>query len=224
MGLTTAALTCCCDVSELRDLGVIVDSRLTFSAHINSIVSKAHLRANQILRCFLSRSPEILVKAFITYVRPILEYCSTVWNPHQITLINKVESVQRRFTKKIVGLSKMSYDERCKLLGLQRLELRRLHCDLVYCFNIIRGFSCLSAEDFFSLSDIEYTRGHTLKLKVPISRIDCRKYFFCCRIVNAWNSLSSDTVMVKDTNAFKNKLLSVDLSKFMSNRCFCVDS
>ena len=55
-----------------RDLGINIDSRLTFGPHINSIVAKAHLRASQILRCFISRDPEILIKAFITYVRPLL--------------------------------------------------------------------------------------------------------------------------------------------------------
>jgi len=53
------------------DPGVIIDSRLSFSEHINNMVAKAHIRASQILRCFLSRDPYILIRAFTVYVRPL---------------------------------------------------------------------------------------------------------------------------------------------------------
>ena len=33
-------------VNEVKDLGVIVDSRLTFAAHIDHIVARASIRAN----------------------------------------------------------------------------------------------------------------------------------------------------------------------------------
>ena len=55
-------------VDKVRDLGIYFDSKLKFAEHINLMVAKAHRRANQILRCFLSRHNEILVKAFVTYV------------------------------------------------------------------------------------------------------------------------------------------------------------
>jgi len=70
-------------VDKVRDLGIIIDTKLTFVEHINLMIAKAHRqakRANQILRCFLSKDNEILVKAFITHVRPILECSSPVWS------------------------------------------------------------------------------------------------------------------------------------------------
>jgi len=67
-------------VDKVRDLGIFIDSKLTFVEYINLMVAKAHRRANQILRCFLSKDNEILVKASITYVRPILECSSPVWS------------------------------------------------------------------------------------------------------------------------------------------------
>lgn len=88
------------NVSEIRDLGVKVDSRLCFSAHYADIAAKAHQRAGLIVRCFKSRDPFLLFRAFTTYVRPILEYCSPVWSPVYKKDIIKLEAVQRRFTKK----------------------------------------------------------------------------------------------------------------------------
>jgi len=55
-------------VSIARDLGVLIDSRLTFCDHIISVVSRGHLRAMQIWRCFLCKDTDILIKAFTTYV------------------------------------------------------------------------------------------------------------------------------------------------------------
>ena len=58
------------------------------------------------------------IKAFITYVRPILEYYTSVWSPHTVSNINKIESCQRWFKKRIKGLSDMLYPERLASLGL----------------------------------------------------------------------------------------------------------
>ena len=57
----------------MRDLGIFVDANMYFKVRINVIVAKAHLRANQIIRCFLSRDIESLTRAFVTYVRPLVE-------------------------------------------------------------------------------------------------------------------------------------------------------
>jgi hypothetical protein len=40
---------------------------------------------------------DILMKAYCTYVRPRLEYCSSVWSPHLKYLIDKIENVLRFF-------------------------------------------------------------------------------------------------------------------------------
>jgi hypothetical protein len=98
--------------SSCRDLGVIIDSRLYFIEHINSMVAQAHMRASQILRCFLSRDPLSLSRAFSVYVRPIVEYCSPVWSPTAVGQNIRIESVQRWFTKRIKSLSNHTYDER----------------------------------------------------------------------------------------------------------------
>ena len=68
--------------------------------HIGEIAAKAHQRANCTLRCFLSGDVNLLVRAFIVYVRHIVEYCSVVWSPSLKHDIDLIEKVQRRFTKR----------------------------------------------------------------------------------------------------------------------------
>ena len=67
-------------------------------------MSKAHQRACMIIRCFKSNDAHLSFRALATYVRPLLEYCSPVWAPVYKCDIVKLESVQRRFTKKLKGL------------------------------------------------------------------------------------------------------------------------
>jgi len=90
-------------VQNVRDLGVLVDNRLTFRDHINSIISGGNVKTMQkkLWRCFLCKDVKNLITAFTTYVRPMLEYCSPVWSPVSVSLINQLESVQRRFTKRL---------------------------------------------------------------------------------------------------------------------------
>ena len=105
------------------------------------------------------------------------------------------------------------------MLGLERLELRRLRSDLIFCFKIINGFTCLVPDEFFTLLDIPYnTRGHDFKLSVPVSRIDCRLNFFGVRIIKAWNSLPNELVNSKSVNLFTNNLKRVDLNAFISGK------
>ena len=82
-------------VSQVSDLGVTVDTRLKFSTHVSNICVKAHRKDNLILRCFESRNISSLTAAFKTYVRPVLEYCSVVWNPFLIKDIDKLEKVHK---------------------------------------------------------------------------------------------------------------------------------
>jgi len=66
-------------------------------------------------------------KAFVTYIRPILEYNSILLSPNLVYLIDLIESVQRQFKKRIKSLASVPYSNRLNLLNLQSLELRRLH-------------------------------------------------------------------------------------------------
>jgi len=99
-------------VDSVRDLGVIMDNRLRFDIHINQIVTRAHRLANLINKCFTSRDSCTLMRAFVTYVRPLLEYASCVWSPYSIGQVTKIQAVQRRFTKHLFCCSGLQYSAR----------------------------------------------------------------------------------------------------------------
>jgi len=117
--------------------------------HIKNIVAKAHMRANAIHRCFVSKDKWSLLRAYLVYVRPILEYNSVVWSPYLKQDILSIEKVQRRFTKRLWKLNTVSYPERLHHQGIHGLEVRRLYFDLIYCNKIVFGLVHVKFEDFF---------------------------------------------------------------------------
>jgi len=199
-------------INSCSDLGVKFDSVLSFADHIDGIVFKAKQRANQILRCFVSRDKWVLTKAFAVFVRPLLEYCSPVWSPCTVTAINKLESVQRMFTKRLPDMMSLSYDARLQLLGLERLELRRIHSDLIMCFKITHQLVSIPFSSMFELSASRATRGHPFKLAYPDSRINVRANSFPVRVIALWNRLPEYVVMASRLTTFKRLLRTVNMS------------
>jgi len=78
--------------------------------------------------------------AFIVYVRFLLEYGTSVWSPHFQSDIDRIESVQRCFTKRLRFLNNMSYSQWLMTPGLGTLQARRLHQDLLLTYKIVFGF------------------------------------------------------------------------------------
>ena len=156
-----------------------------------------------------------MLKAFKVYVRPILEYCSSVWSPHFIKDIELIEAVQRRFTKRLRGLWKVPYNERLKTVKLDRLDVRRLRLDLIMTFKIMFGLTSLNPDQFFRLAPgAVCTRGHDYKLYMPNVCTDSRKHFFSSRVLQAWNDLPSDVINFSSLKVFKSSLLNVELTKY----------
>ena len=99
MGATTLATT----TSE-KDLGVYVDTELTFEKHIETVVNQANRMLGLIRRSYTYLDSQSLLKLYTSLVRPTLEYANAAWTPilrrDQILL----ENVQRRATKLIPEL------------------------------------------------------------------------------------------------------------------------
>ena len=204
-------------VDTIKDLGITFDSQLIFTCHIEQIVARAFTRANLIHKCFISRDTNSLTRAFVVYVRPLLEYGSSIWSPHHATKIKHVESVQRRFTKRLPGLEHMRYHERLEYLGLESLEMRRLRHDLIFTYKVVFGLVNDTCSELFEISSSSFTtRGHAYKLFKRYSRIDSRKHFFAERVIQPWNSLSAKSENFRNLASFRNFIKCVDLTNYVS--------
>jgi hypothetical protein len=193
-------------VDSQLDLGVLMSKSCSFSPHCVNITNQAMCRVNTIFRGFKCRRHSLLVKAFLCYVRPILEYACEVWNPFLQRDILLIESVQRNFTRRLPRLSALNYEKRLQFLGLELLESRRIKADLLMCFKIVRGFVDLRFEDFFNYAKSHSTRGHSRKLEIPPRNSDLRANSFSVRVVPYWNSLDQSVVDSRNIAVFKSHI------------------
>ena len=98
------------------------------------------------------------------------------------------------------------HEERLKILKLPTLKFRRQRGDMIEMYKILTGkYDNLVTPNIPILSESR-TRGNSLKIVNRRCHYDLRKYSFCNRITNAWNSLPEDIVSAPSVNSFKNRL------------------
>ena len=120
-----------------------------------------------------------------------------------------IESVQRRATKQIPGLSKLSYPERLKKLSLPTLSYRRVRSDMIEMYKITHGVYDEEVQfiDYWSdMSARHSTRSNSLKIFQPFVKTTVRRHSFRIRAAKVWNDLPESVVQAPSMNAFKNRL------------------
>ncbi|GFX57751.1 probable RNA-directed DNA polymerase from transposon BS [Trichonephila clavipes] len=110
-------------------LGVTLDPELRFSKYIEQTTNKALGKLN-ILRKLCGTSwgsrPQTLKSTFCTVIRPVLEYATPIWTPASISVKRKLDSVQHRAAKIIIGAVSSTNNEKAEQeCGLPPLESRR---------------------------------------------------------------------------------------------------
>jgi len=67
-----------------------------------------------VYRALRSRNADSLIPVYLTYVRALVEHDSVIWSPYRPTVkdTEAIETVQRRFTKRLPKFSALPYTER----------------------------------------------------------------------------------------------------------------
>ena len=81
-----------------------------------------------------------MIPLYKSLIRPILEYGNAVWCPYKAKDIDLIEDVQRYYTKRIIGMYDLSYEERLQALKLPSLCYRRVRGDMIEVFKITHNF------------------------------------------------------------------------------------
>ena len=188
-----------------KDVGVTFDSSLMFRQHIKQMIAKANSRVGMIKRSFSRLNKQGFKLLYKSLVRPILEYCSCIWNPIYKSDQLDIEKVQRRATKICSGLKDKSYPERLIELNLTTLAYRRQRADIIQVFRIMKQFDKIPFEQFFTFNESN-TRGNGRKLIKPRGDTVLRQHTFSNRVINLWNDMPKEAVDCETINAFKNAL------------------
>ena len=192
-----------------KDLGVHVDNLLNFQEHIDTVTKKARATAGMIMRNITFKSPEIMIPLYKALIRPVIEYGNCVWYPHLKKDIETLERVQRNYTKNIIGMRELSYEERLSRLKLPSLVYRRVRGDMIEVYKIIHNlYDPKTTSQLLTLvsDDAPHTRTNSLKLTKHRTHHNLYSKFFTNRVINTWNSLPHDIVNAPSLNSFKNKI------------------
>lgn len=133
-------------VKEHKDLGVIIDSKLSFSKHIESITAKATAALGFVKRfCHDITDTQTLKTLFYSLVQSHLEYCAVVWLPFYDIYKSNIERVLKQFTmfalKEYPSEANQyrisSYENRLAALSMDSLHRRRINSALIFMFDAL---------------------------------------------------------------------------------------
>uniref|UniRef100_A0A7M5V1G6 Uncharacterized protein n=1 Tax=Clytia hemisphaerica TaxID=252671 RepID=A0A7M5V1G6_9CNID len=124
---------------EVKDLGVTLDTHLTYEKHIQEQIKKVKNISAWIYRTFKSREIETMLTLWKALAIPHLDYCSQLWSPWKRGLVQQLEEVQKSFLHGIPSLRHLNYWEKLKSLKLYSLERRRERYQIIYTWNVIEG-------------------------------------------------------------------------------------
>ena len=144
----------------------------------------------------------------------MLDYAFPIWSPNSVELINRLEGVQRMYTKRIPSTAHLSYNDCLTYLGLQRLEARRLCSDLLFLSKIRFGLTHLTLADF----SINTSRLRTNRFISPINSSFVDFNFFVSRTIRMWNALNNNVTNAIDYIQFRRLLLLINFTTYLRGR------
>lgn len=193
------------EVNEIRDLGVIIDSKLTFSSHINAAAKRGARMLGFIKRNTkefrLIRTKKILYNSLVL---SHLEFASEVWSPIYAVQSQRIESVQRAFTRHLAYISsgishRVPYYQRLNHFKMNTLNNRRKIHDILFLHKLLNGMAdCNELVDNIKLTVPTRIPRYPISkpFHVPFCRTNVGKRSPLARFCGEYNSLcgSSDNL------------------------------
>ena len=211
----------------MRDLGVILDEKLTFSEHVDVIVRKANRALGLLMRSFHTGkrgrslrdfNRKAVIATYCANVRSILEFAGVVWGGAAESHLKRVERVQHKFLKWLAwrcretGVS-LEYGALLSHFGMTSLAARRDQQDIVF----VRGVHCHTIDSPFLLERLPLAvpprplRTRML-FHVPYARVNTVKNSSFCRmprLCNAFLDKCRDVDIFNNSTAvFKKRVIS----------------
>ncbi|CAH8626797.1 unnamed protein product [Schistosoma haematobium] len=196
-------------LESVHDLGIKYTGSLNFEEHASSIISKSRRLIGFIMKNFFTTEGKLTL--YKICVRPTLEYCSFVFSNMNIADKIRVENVQRRFTRQLLGCnSNLDYTDRCKHLSLEPLWHRRLKHNLIFLYKAIYGLSFLTSCPTITHDPAYRLRNNAYTLLTVKHQKQMRCKFFTVRYSLLWNRLPMHTRNCDTFTRFK-KLINLFL-------------
>ena len=143
--------------------------------------------------------------AYKSLIRPHVEYCSSVWDPHTLSDIQKIERIQRQAARYVTGdyRRSSSVSEMIHNLKWTNLATRRSGNRLNMIYKILNDQSAITPNNFFELNKTQTRKKHDLTLRTYQPRGNIDKFAFVQRSIPEWNILPNAVVQANSTEQFR---------------------
>ena len=196
------------EVTHHTHLGLTINSNGKWDNHISSIVAIANYSMNALRKLKYHLDKVSLEKIYLSYIRPILEYGSIIWDNCTVAQSVKLENVQLDVARIITGAVKgtkhrLLYSE----TGWQTLSERRDLNQLTLMYKMLNGLT----PKYLSLL-VSRQRRNTYHLRnstdiTPIfAQTNVYMNSFLPKTIRLWNELSDNIKFSTSPAAFKTKL------------------
>lgn len=196
-------------VTSVRDLGVIIDSHLTYDAHISMVVSSCMAKLCQINRVRNSFDNSTLSLIISALVFSKLFYCSTVWCNTSDTNIKKLQKVQN-FAARIVTRTR-KFDHITPVLHQLKwlpIQQQLLYRDALMTYKSVYGLAptylCTKLSKRMETHD-RFTRNRD-SLNIPLYRSASGQRSFKYRAAKLWNDMDQLLKEIPNYFTFKRML------------------
>ena len=176
-------------------LDITIQNNLKWDKHINTITAKPNQSLGFIKRNLKVHSPAIKEHAFKALVRPKLEYCNTIWDPHTQQQKLQIEKIQRRAARYVSNRyhNTSSVTDMMSDLKWAPLEVRRIRYRLVFFYKVIHHLVAIPYSNPNSFRHIQTSK-------------DCYKYSYFPRSITLWNQLPTTFTTADTVDGFKSMI------------------
>jgi len=191
-------------VTSAKYLGITLASNLSWSRHIDFTVKKAN-RAYGLIRRNLKVAPkEVRSHAYISLVRPHLEYGATIWDPHTAGDSNRIEAVQRRAARFCCGRWHNLSSPTQMVAELKWMELwrRRRLARLTLLYKLCHQLLNVNTSHLLVPTTRPTRHSHPLTFQKLHSTQNYYNLSFFPRTVNDWNNLPASLALAPSIEAF----------------------
>ena len=147
--------------ASLTYLGIGINNKLSWAENISNTVSKANRTLGFLRRNLYSCSPFVKETAYRSLVRPMLEHCSSIWDPYHQEYKNKLESLQRRAARFVCkDLRHQSHvSDMLRDLNWKTLEYRRTIYRLTLLYKSVHNIVAINIDELYTYHEkINITR------------------------------------------------------------------
>ena len=191
-------------VNQAKYLGVTISSKLEWKDHIETISKKANKTLGFLRRNLRSAPEETREMAYKSLVRPQLEYCSAVWDPHILEQVDTLEMVQRRAARFVLRRyhQTSSVGRMLQQLQWESLQERRAKSRIMVLYKSMYNIIAVNLTPKSSSTH----QNHSLTYQQISTTTNYHKYSFYPRTIVQWNDLPATVAEQTTLDQFKAEL------------------